>query len=267
MGFISRKNLRFIFVVIILIVVLFISSRGADNPVKGVLLGASSPFLKTFRIFAGGFQGLFHFLGSIGDLKNENQDLMEKNKGLLAEGARLKDVEKENEALRKELGLIPKNRYELEASFIIAQDPQGLGNFFIIDKGENKGIKTEMPVIVSNGILVGKVTEVYPNSAKILLLTDQNSSVNAEVTDSGARGIIKGVYGLGVMMDMISQAEVIKEGDEVITSGLSNETPRGLYIGKIGQAGQSGDKLFQQADIILPVDLSALRVVFVIKKF
>lgn len=267
MGFISRKNLRLIFVVIILIVVLFISSRGADNPVKGVLLGAASPFLKTFRIFAGGFQGFFHFLGSIGDLKNENQNLLEENRKLLAEGARLKDVEKENEALRKELGLIPKSRYELEASFVIAQDPQGLGNFFIIDKGENKGIRKGMPVIVSNGILIGKITEVYPNSSKVLLLTDQNSSINAEVTDSGARGIIKGVYGLGVMMDMISQAEVIKEGDEVITSGLSNETPRGLYVGKIGQTGQSSDKLFQQADIVLPVDLSALRVVFVIKKF
>lgn len=253
--------------IILLVAIIFISSRGADNPVKGILLGASSPFLKTFRIFAGGFQGLFHFLGSIGDLKNENQDLLEENRRLLAEGARLKDVEKENETLRKELGLVPKGRYEFEASFVIAQDPQGLGNFFIIDKGKNKDIRTGMPVVVSNGILIGKIAEVYPNSAKVLLLTDQNSSINAEVTDSGARGIIKGVYGLGIMMDMISQAEVIKEGDEVITSGLSNETPRGLYIGKIGQVGQSSDKLFQQSDIILPVDLSALRVVFVIKKF
>jgi len=267
MKYITKKRGKFLAVIILLVILIFISSRGADNPVKGILLGASAPFLKTFRIFAGGFQGFFHFLGSIGDLKNENQKLMEENRELLAENARLKDVGKENETLRKELGLIPKSRYELEASFVIAQDPQGLGNYFIIDKGENKGIKEGMPVIVSSGILVGKITEVYRSSAKVLLLTDQSSSINAEVTDSGARGIIKGIYGLGVMMDMISQAEVIKEGDEVITSGLSNETPRGLYVGKVGQVGQSGDKLFQQADIILPVDLSALRVVFTIKKF
>ncbi len=69
------------------------------------------------------------------------------------------------------------------------------------------------------------------------------------------------------MMDMISQAEVLKEGDTAITSGLGGEIPRGLLIGKIGQIGQSEDKLFQQAAIFSSADLSALRVVFAVKKF
>ena len=136
MKFFSRKNIKFLLIVFILLVVIFVSFRGADNFFKGFVLSASSPFLKTFRIFSGGTADFFGFLGSIGDLKNENEKLIQENQELLAENARLNDIEKENGVLRKEFGLAPKNKFDLEASFVIAQDPQGLGNYIIIDKGK-----------------------------------------------------------------------------------------------------------------------------------
>jgi len=267
MKFFSRENIKFLSAVILLIVIIFLSSRGADNPVKGTVLWLTSPFLKTFRIFSGAVHGFFQFLGSIGELKGENEKLVKKNQELLAEIVKFKDTEKENELLRKELGLVPKNKYNLEASFVIGQDALGAGSSIFIDKGKNKGIQEGMAVIVSNGILVGKVSEVFPDTARVVLITDRDSIVNGEVLESGAKGIIKGTYGLGIMMDMISQTEVLKEGDAAITSGLGGEMPRGLLIGKIGQIGQSEDKLFQQATIFSLADLSSLRVVFVVKKF
>lgn len=267
MKFLSRKNLKFLSIVIILIIVIFVSSRGADNPVKGFALTITSPFLKTFRIFSGGAAGFFDFLGSIGDLKRENEKLTKENQELIAQNARLKDTEGENEILRKEIKLAPREKYNLEASFIIAQDPGGQGNRFLIDKGEKSGISENMPVIVSGGILVGKVSEVFSSTARISTVTDQSSAVNAEVTDSRAKGIVRGTFGLGLMLDMISQADVVKEGDGVITSGLGGEMPRGLLIGKIGQVGQSQDKLFQQATILSPVDFSGLRLVFMVKSW
>lgn len=267
MKFLSRKNIRFLSAVILLIIVIFISSRGADNPVKGTALWLTSPFMKTFRIFSGGIYGIFEFLGSIGDLKNENEKLMRENQELSAKIAELKGTARENEFLRKELELIPKSKYDLEASFVIGQDVFGSGSSIFIDKGKNKGIKEGMAVIISNGILVGKISQVFPDTAKVILITDQASAVNGEVLESGAKGIVEGTYGLGTMMDMISQTEVVKEGDTVITSGLGGGLPRGLFIGKVGQAGQSEDKLFQQATIFSSVDLSSLKAVFVVKRF
>lgn len=263
----SKKTWKFIFAITLLIVVIFVSSRGADSPVKGFMLTITSPFLKTFRIFSGGAAGFFDFLGSIGDLKKENEKLTRENQELLAEKARFEDTEKENEILRREMKLAPREKYNLEASFIIAQDPGSRGNRFLIDKGKSSGINENMPVIVSGGILVGKVSETFSNTSRISLITDQDSAVNAEVIDSGAKGITKGTFGLGLMLDMVSQTDVVKEGDEVITSGLGKKMPRGLLIGKIGRVDQSQDKLFQQATIFSPVDFSDLRVVFVIKKF
>lgn len=263
----SRKNVKYLGVVIALLLVILVSSRGADNPAKGLILQVASPFLKTFRIFSGGLEGFFDTLRSIGALKNENERLLEENRKLLSENARFGDIEKENQVLRKELDLTPKNKYELEGSYIIAQDPQGFGNIIIIDKGENASIRTGMPVLVSGGLLVGRVAEVYPNTAKVILITDSESAVNAESEKSGARGIAKGEYGLGLRLDMISQTQVINEGDRVITSGVGGEVPRGLIIGQIGQVSQSEDKLFQEATLIPAVNFSNLRIIFIVKKF
>jgi rod shape-determining protein MreC len=262
-----KKTWKFIFTVALLVAVIFISSRGADNPVKGFMLVITSPFFKTFRIFSGGVAGFFDFLGSIGDLKRENEELTKQNQELLAENVRLEDAEKENEILRREVNLAPRGKYDLEASFIIAQDPESQGNRFLIDKGKDSGISENMPVIVSDSVLIGKVSEVFPNTSRISLITDQGSAVNAEVIESGARGIVRGTFGLSLILDMISQADVVKEGDKVITSGLGKEFPRGLLVGKIGTVEQSPDKLFQQATIFSPVDFSDLRVVFTIKNF
>ena len=267
MAFFSRKNVKYLLVVFILLVVVFVSLRGAGSPVKGFILGISSPFLKTFRIFSGGIAGFFDFLGSIDELKNENEILIRENQELFSRNIQLEDMKKENDILRKELSLAPKAGFELEASFVIAQDPQGLGNYIFVDKGKNAGLGTGMPVIVSGGFLVGRVSEAYSTSSRIILAADSESAVNAEAEESGARGIVKGEYGLGLKLDMVSQAEVINEGDTVITSGLGGGIPRGLVIGKISQVGQSEDKLFQQAAVSPAVDFSGLKIVFVVKKY
>ena len=67
-------------------------------------------------------------------IKIDNAEkLIAENQGLIAENNRIKDAEKENQSLRKELNLAPRSKFDLEASFVIAQDPQGLGNYFLID--------------------------------------------------------------------------------------------------------------------------------------
>jgi len=260
-----RKNIKYFLTVLVLLAVIFVSLRGGDNPAKGFLLQVSSPFLKTFRIFSGGIAGFFDFLGSIGDLKKENERLLDENQSILAENVRLKDFGKENQVLRKELDLAPRKDYDLESAYIIAQDPQGLGNYFFIDKGRDKGIEVGMPAIVSKGILVGRVVEVFPNTAKITLIADPSSVINAEVEDTEARGIIKGKYGLGVMMDMVSQTEELKEGDTVISSGLGGEIPRGFLIGRISRIEQSPDTLSKQRSLLPGVGFSTLSILLIVK--
>ena len=205
------------------------------------------------------------FLSSIGTMREENEKLLRENNALLAEVAGLQEAKKENDILREQLDLLPRDKFELEPSFVIGQDPQGLGSWLIIGKGSSDGISSGMPVIVSEGILVGKIDEVGPDSSRVNLLTNATSAVNASDLETGAKGLLKGTYGLGIVMDMVSQSDILNEGDTVITSGLGGELPRGLLIGKIQEVKVSPDKLFQQAIIMPRIRYQKLDIVFVVK--
>lgn len=206
------------------------------------------------------------FLGSISYLRAENERLVKENSSLISEIADLRQEKKENENLREQLGLIPKKKYDLEAAYVIGQDPQKLGSWLIIDKGSSSGIEKGMPVIVSQGIIIGRISETYLSSSKIELLTNSSSSINASDLETSSRGIVKGEFGLGVILDMVAQTDVLNIGDEIVTSGLGSDVPKGLLIGKIQEIKTTQDKLFQQALIIPSVKYSSLDAVFIIKK-
>jgi rod shape-determining protein MreC len=206
-----------------------------------------------------------NFLSSIGQLKNENERLIKENREFLAEKSGLEEMGRENEILRRELKLLPKEKFNLEGGSVTSQDFYGQGDWLEIDKGSNSGIEKEMPVVVDSGILIGKIGEVYPTTSKVILLSSPESAVNAIDSKTDSKGVVRGEYGLGVIMDMVLQSESLNRGDDIITSGIGKGFPRGLLIGKAQEIGSSGDKLFKRAIISSPVDFSRLRFVFVIK--
>jgi len=199
-------------------------------------------------------------------MRDENARLIRENDDLAAELANLQGVKKENDIFRQQLELIPREKFNLESSLVIGQDPQGLGSWIIIDKGRADGIEIGMPVIVSEGILIGKIDEVNSDSSKVNLLTDSASAVNATDLETDARGLVRGAFGLGLFLDMVAQTDILNKGDTIVTSGLGGEFPKGLLIGNIQEVRDSPDKLFQQAIIAPRVKYQELEVVFVIRK-
>ena len=81
---------------------------------------------------------------------------------------------------------------------------------------------------------------------------------------TGAKGVIKGEYGLGLIFDMILQTDSIQSGDEIVTSGIGGQLPRGLLVGTVQNVHASDDHLFQQATVVSPLQISKLQFVFVV---
>ena len=204
------------------------------------------------------------FFSSIGKMKKQDILLREENLKLKSQLAKLKDVKNENDKLRSELDLVPKEKYTLRAALIVGRDLSGRSKIFVINQGAKSGIKKGMAVIIGEGILVGKVLTVNPNSSSIQLLFDQNSKINAEIVESGLKGIVVGKFGTSAEMEMLPQIKEIKKGDTIITSGVGNIFPRGLLVGYIKEVAPSSDQLFQQATITFPGKLNDLRMVWVI---
>lgn len=261
----SKKIAKLLIILTVCVLLIFFIPKRFFDPLRGVFLRVSYPFQKAFYLSSGKISDFADFLGSISNLKEENKMLIKENDSLSSEVASLRDDKNQNQILREQLGLIPKEKFNLEASFVIGQDSERYEGWILIDKGSSSGIKEGMPVIVSNSILVGKISEVYGSSSRVKLLTDSSSVINAIDTETNAKGIIRGEYGLGIILDLVSQNDIINSGDTVATSGLGGDFPRGLLIGKIQEIKSTEDKLFQQAVITMRSRYSKLDVVFVVK--
>lgn len=264
--FFSTKLFKVLLIVAVSGLLVFLNPGKFFSPVRSFFGIIAYPIQKTFFFLARESAQFAEMISSIGELKEENEKLIKESQQKSAENAMLSDMKKENDLLREQLDLAPRDKFELKAAEVIGYDPQGFGSWLEIDKGKKDGVEKDMPVIVSGGILIGKVDEVFWGNSKVLLITNPQSSINAVVSETEARGVVKGEFGLGLLLDMVLQTDVIQEGDDVITSGIGGGLPRGLLIGKIQEVHSSADKLFQQATVVPVAKFSKLRAVFVIKK-
>jgi rod shape-determining protein MreC len=264
-NFSDSKIFKIFLAAIIFFLLFFLNSFGVFRPVQKVFWEISYPFQKTFYVSSNKVRFFFNFLVSISEMKKENEKLIKENNFLAAQVVLLADQKRENGILRQQLDLIQREKYDLESALIIGRDSFGPGSWIMIDKGEKDGIKKGMPVVVSDGILVGKISETYRDGAKATLLTDSSIFINAIDEETGARGIVKGEYGLGLTMSMVEQTSVLNVEDTIATSGLGGSEPKGLLIGKLQRIENSEDKLFQQAIVVPRIKYSDLEVVFVLK--
>lgn len=263
--FTQTKLFRAAVVAAVLLFGLFFQPRFIMEPLRVVVATLVWPAQGLLATLAFEVRDAFSFLTSIGDLKQENDRLTRENIRLSAENARWQSVSGENEELRKELELLPRGTFDLQTAEVIGRDAAGLGNWLTIDQGLLQGVVTGMPVIVYGGVLVGRVTEVFPKSARVMLLTHPESAVSAVTVEGGAQGIVKGEYGLGLLFDMVLQDAALGSSDHLVTSGLGGELPKNLLIGTAQESRLSSDHLYQQSSVVSPVSFDTLRYVFIIK--
>lgn len=195
---------------------------------------------------------------------DERQKLMDE---LIVQNTRLKEKEKENEALRELLAFRESNRdFVFKSAQVIGRDPNPLLRYIIIDRGATDGITTTMTVVTARG-LVGQVTDVSFNSAKVMLITDRASAVNVLVQETRAQGTAQGDSQGRVFLRFVPQSERLAEGHVVLTSGQGGRFPKKLVVGQLENVRTRDVDLFQSAEIRPSVDFGALEFVLVITNF
>lgn len=263
--FIQTKFFRALIIFCVLWIVLLFGPAWIFAPVRTIVMTVTSPLQKLFSVIAFEMSDAYYFFTSISEIKSDNEWLEKERLRLLVENARFADVSRENEELRREIGLLPRDIFTLKSSTIIGRDVSGLGNWISIDQGSFAGMKKGMSVVVDKGVLIGKIAEVFPSTSRVMLLSNPESLISGTALDTEATGIVKGEYGLGLLFDMVLQTDTLKVGDSVVTSGFGGDMPKGLLIGTLQDTHLSGDRLFQQATIVSPVQFDRIRYVFVIQ--
>jgi rod shape-determining protein MreC len=135
----------------------------------------------------------------------------------------------------------------------------------IIDKGSHDGLVFGLAVVSSQGMIVGKIAEVKDDISIVNLITNPACKLAATILNSEkTMGVAEGEFGLVVKMNFIPQNTNITQSEIVITSGLEQNIPRGLVVGKITQVLRISNELWQNATIEPLVNLDNLIVLSVI---
>ncbi len=180
-------------------------------------------------------------------LKNENQEL------LLA-----------NDRLRKLLNFQDKIPYRFVSAEVIGKDPSAWIKTILIDKGLRDGVKQGMPVVVPAGA-AGVVTEITQNYAKVSLIIDQNTGVDALVQRSRTRGVVRGMGPQLCQFAYALRKHDIHEGDTIVTSGMDQIFPKGIRIGQVSGVSKEEAGIFQQVEITPFVDFETIEEVIIIQ--
>ena len=208
-------------------------------------------------------------LAQIRDLQRQNQELREQIDRLTIENNTLTQEKYELNNLRSLYQLDQEySEYEKVGARVIGMDGGNWFNTFIINKGTDDGIALDMNVMSGSG-LVGIVTEVGANWAKVTAIIDDTINVPGMVMATGDRLIVSG--DLELMSEntirfskLIDSEGKVKEGDKVVTSNISTKYLPGLLIGYITSMDADSNNLTHSGSITPAVDFEHMDEVLVI---
>jgi len=249
----------------VIVGLIFLNNQGWLKIPQDVFFGLTASVQKISYQFSSKVNQMAGSLALISRLNQEKIRLEEENEDLLSQLVQLKEATRENEFLRQQLAISSPESPELILASVVGHSSSLLEKTLLINQGSQDGVKEGAAVITAGNFLVGRVIGVADSSAKIQLILDPNSRVNALIQESGVTGLIKSNQGLNLTVDFIPQGENVEEGQTIVTSGLAGLFPAGLLIGRISQIISIDVEIFQEARVKPAVDFVSLNKVFVIK--
>lgn len=169
---------------------------------------------------------------------------------LKIENAKLRALVTENESLKSALAF--RERYDDVAvvARVISGSSDDAIRALVIDRGSEDGLRPDQPVIVGNGIIIGKTYDVRRRTSTVLLLSDSRSRLAVAVQNADdTLGVLEGDRGLSMSIGLIPQNASISPGDVIVTSGAEPGIRRGLVIGAVAKVAKNSQDPFQSADV------------------
>jgi rod shape-determining protein MreC len=224
---------------------------------------AITPLEKGIVRIESGARNLWRNYAYLRGVRQENRALQEKIEQLQLEQVRLKQDAEQARRLQALLGFKEQFIDRTTAAQVIGSSGSEQSRTVYLDKGASDGIVQGMAVISGDGI-VGKVIQVFPQTAQVLLINDQTSGVGTILEQSRLQGVLKGKASGELVLDKIMTEEDVRLGDRVLTSGGDRIFPKGLPVGTVADIKRGGE--FLQVTVRPAAALNHLEEVLVITK-
>lgn len=232
--------------------------------VEGTVVSATSPGLQALEYVGRRGQHLWESYIYLVGARQENEQLRRSLEEYRQKEIRYREAQQALTRLEALLELKRQVALPVIGARVIAYDPSLWSRCALIDQGKAQGVKIGLPVLAPEGI-VGRVVEVYPQYAKVMLIVDRKSGGDAMVQRTRVRGILQGRGGNRCSFDFVPKTADVQVGDLILASGLAGIYPKGLVFGKVTKADKNSPGVFQKIEVTPTVDLSSLEEVLVIK--
>jgi rod shape-determining protein MreC len=265
-----RRSILFTALLATTLLMMAVSSSPLVKEFQGAVSFAIRPIQGAVDDVAEGVASIVAAMTDIDRLNTDNTALRRDNERLKAENLRLREQERENELLTGVLQLKNSLSYKTAAAEVIARDSSEFRRLVTISKGTDAGIQEGDVVVAEGGALAGRVVEVGGNYAKVVLISDQSSTVIGQLPTSGARGEVVGQLEGAIVMMNIDSTERIELGEEVVTAGIElaggirSPYPKGLLLGQVIDVQRDANSIVQTAYLQPTANLEKLEYVLVL---
>jgi rod shape-determining protein MreC len=199
----------------------------------------------------------------------ENIQLRAQLREALWQKSELEALRTENRRLAQALGLPPPRGYTPLWADVMERDPLHWYNSIMISAGQQQGVTLNAPVFGDQDgtlVAVGRITEVRRDSALVLLVTDEASSVAAYLSTSAVEGLVQGQGGPRLRMNYLPSEVSLSTGDLVYTSPTSATFPGEILLGRVLAINPRDPFLtFQSVEVRPAADAASLSHVMVLR--
>jgi rod shape-determining protein MreC len=263
-----RFQVPIVLAISILLIFTLISASLRDphplQPLENFTINITAPVFNFFHQTGAAvsriWRGYFYLVG----VQAENELLKQKTLENQSKAALYQETLLEKERLRQLLEFRDQAALPVTGARIIGFDFSIWFKCAFLDKGTNDGVTVGMPVLNAAGV-VGRIVECYPDYAKVLLLIDRNSGVDAIVQRNRLRGILEGVGGNRCFLRFVHKNQDVQIGDVILASGLGGAYPRGMILGSVIAVDKKIPGIFQEIEVEPAVDFTRLEDVLIVK--
>lgn len=266
----SSKYILFILTILcILLMILSYNTTMIKLPLNSAVGYIFVPFQEGIATAGNWINRRMDELEQINDLLNENARLQAELDELLIQNTMLQEGRYELNSLRELYELDDLyDSYPKTGARIIGRETGNWYHTFTIDKGTDDGMAIDMNVLASGG-LVGRITEVGKNWAKVTSIIADNAATSGMILSTGSNLIVYGELNLLkqnlLKFDkLLDQNDLISKGDKVVTSNISDKYLPNILIGYVHSVELDANILTKSGYITPVVDFEHIQQVLVI---
>ena len=271
-----KERIIVIFVTIILLVTIGVTNN-RENLSKGekIVGNLITPVSKVTFNIGKSISDFIDTLLNFSNLKDENERLREYVTQLEDENRDLTNLIGRSDFLEREAQILKTTSFNTLKAQVAGKEPSNWFSSFTIDKGLNDGVKSGDSIIQGVEVednfyqegIIGRVTDLGDNWAKVVSIIDENSNISFKITRSQDGGVLQGsIEGelSGYLFD--DKADVIV-GDTVYTSGLGGIFAEDIYIGEVKEVIEDEESLTKQVIVSPAIDFKKIQNVLVITQW